>query len=170
VLLTGPDGRTQEVAPSRGFSSGEQNRLAVTPNQSGYLYLLAVAPGGDVQLLSPRDGQSASVRGRQTVVFPQGGRSLRFTGATGREQIWVVLSRTPLRQVPLGSAGMFDLSSGQFAAVATPAASAVGGVTVSRDLALEEDAGAVYAALPAPGAAHSVALQLALEHQRSDRH
>ena len=73
VLKRNPDGTELETNPTTMFHTGDRLRLAITPNQEGYLYIIHHSEGRDGAIIFPdsriNDGQNF-VKKDQEYVLP----------------------------------------------------------------------------------------------------
>lgn len=94
-------GKFQEVDPQGPFQAGDQVRLAVETNDTGYLYIVHRQAGGLWRRLFPTseiEGGNHFIRsGVSYTIPPEEGLELRFL--SGPERIVAVLSRSPVKEL-----------------------------------------------------------------------
>lgn len=92
---------TSDADPAGPFQPGEQVRLGVETNDSGYLYIVHRQPGGSWRRLFPTseiEGGNHFIRsGVVYPVPPEEGVELQFNG--GPERILLVLARAPVQHL-----------------------------------------------------------------------
>ncbi len=91
------NGGEAEVPATHHFRSGDQVRLKVEANQSGYLYLIARGSSGIWKPLFPsREASDNRVEARRGYDVPSSTQAFTFDGQAGTEKIFLVFSRAPL--------------------------------------------------------------------------
>lgn len=94
-------GQAVEVDPADPFQAGDQVRLGIEINDTGYLYIVHRLPGGTWQRLFPtpeiEHGNHFVHSGVIYPIPPEGGLALSFP--SGADQVFVVLSRTPVKDL-----------------------------------------------------------------------
>lgn len=91
------DGAESEVPVTHHFRSGDQVRLKVEANQSGYLYLIARGSSGIWKPLFPsREASDNRVEARRGYDVPSSTQAFTFDDQAGTEKIFLVFSRAPL--------------------------------------------------------------------------
>lgn len=95
VELTGRDGQTLRVTPSRTFYSGDRIKLKLRSNQRGYLYLLNRGSTGRYSVLFPYAGKNNLVQAHTTYTVPQH-EHIVFDENPGEEILRIVMSSEPL--------------------------------------------------------------------------
>ena len=97
VLKKLEDETYQEISPDAVFHAGDQIRLSLMSNQTGYLYVIEQGSSGRwVPLYPPSNGSAESnklVPGKDYII--PGSGAWRFTGEPGQEKLFVMLSRAP---------------------------------------------------------------------------
>lgn len=95
------------VSPNRIFNTGQSMRLLVETNMDGYLYLFHQENNGPVRLLYPtsevRDGDNRIWAHYPQFVPDPNLYEFSLTGGPAVEFFTVVVSREPLRGVPIGA-------------------------------------------------------------------
>ena len=99
VMQVREGGRLDEVDPDRVFRSGDRIKVKITPNSSGYLYIVHQGSSGNWDVLFPsartRHGSNAVPR-METVMIPDGDEyDFTFDDKPGSERLFVVLSTAP---------------------------------------------------------------------------
>jgi hypothetical protein len=98
VLLSATDGssETHEVSDKRTFFDGERFRLAVSPNQRGYLYVLCQTSQGEIRLLYPgtESGNNRVDAGSKRTLPDRGW--FRFDRNPGTERVFLIVAPQPL--------------------------------------------------------------------------
>lgn len=99
VMQVGDGGRLYEVDPDRVFRAGDRIKVKITPNTSGYLYIVHQGSSGNWDVLFPsaRTRQGNNAVGRmETVMIPDGDEyDFAFDNKPGSERLFVVLSTVP---------------------------------------------------------------------------
>lgn len=97
VLKKLADETYQEISPDAVFHAGDQIRLSLMSNQTGYLYVIEQGSSGRwVPLYPPSNGSAEGnklVPGKDYII--PGSGAWRFTGEPGQEKLFVMLSRAP---------------------------------------------------------------------------
>jgi hypothetical protein len=110
LFMRDPSGRGLRVEPTREFRSGERIRLALEPNIDGYLYIFDSEDGGPPRMIYPDprlDGGENWIEAHVPVEIPSSDeneerlRWFEFYGKPGGDRIYVVLTREPLKDVPM---------------------------------------------------------------------
>jgi hypothetical protein len=100
ILKQDREGTETEVDPSFVFRTEDKARLAIEPNEDGYLYVLARSVAGDSKLLFPLPGtieaneKTARVEKKVRYIIPPIG-AVTFA-EPGDQRITVLFSRAPL--------------------------------------------------------------------------
>lgn len=97
LQLTG-NSRLEEVNPDGVFRSGDRIKVRVTPNSSGYLYVVHQGSSGSWDVLFPSAGfrqGSNAVEKLEPLTVPEGDYDFAFDEKTGTERLFVVLSAKP---------------------------------------------------------------------------
>ena len=109
VLQRGPTGEAVEVDPDATFRSGDRIRFSFEPNVDGFLYVVQRGSTGLWSVLLPHplinDGGNAVKEFEEVAIPPEGW--FRFDDNPGTEQVFVYLSREPIKSLP-GGTGRVD--------------------------------------------------------------
>jgi hypothetical protein len=110
LLKQGDNGVKLEADPNQVFRTGDKLKLAVTTNQSGFLYIIHRMNNGDGKLVFPdprsNNGLNEVKKNQEYVVpsfcpsFPENDCWWRMDPPTGRENFVVVFSRDPYDKLP----------------------------------------------------------------------
>ena len=136
MILEGPDGKPTDVDPARDFHTGERIRFAFESNVDGYLYVAQQGTSGNWTVLFPHpdiNGGLNEVKRFDEHEVPSDAY-FRLEGNPGQEQIFVFLSREPMKTLPGFDRPVKAFERGSPGLVATLA-----GSIQSRDLVLEKD-------------------------------
>jgi hypothetical protein len=98
VLKLGPDGQYSEVDPGSNFTAGDQIRVSVEVNDTGYLYVVVQGSSGIWKVMYPSpevDGGDNRVHEGRVYSLPSATHVFKFDTKTGTEKLFVVLSRQP---------------------------------------------------------------------------
>jgi hypothetical protein len=95
--------------PDGGLSAGDQIALRVEPIHSGHLYIFFLADGASPAMIYPNLERPASEVKRDTSIEIPSSQSQmsqwwEVRDGAGTDRFYVVLSREPLRNVPVGEA------------------------------------------------------------------
>ena len=99
------------VDPTNEFRTGDAVRISLEPNVDGYLYIFNTTDNGKATMIYPSshlNGGNNRVKGHFPFELPSAeeknpnDRWFSFYGATGTEQIYIVLTKEPLRGLPQG--------------------------------------------------------------------
>jgi hypothetical protein len=153
VKLISEGGSFKEVKPSTVFRSGDRIRLAFTSNKEGYLYLATFGSSGKADLLLPdKSGRLVTLQPGFTYEYPLSAKALKFDTQVGEEQLYAFLSEAPLGIIDFGDGQQVQIPSSSSAKPGPEPGRAVAYASAvrSRDLVVEEDTEALYAAV-APG-------------------
>jgi hypothetical protein len=110
LFMRAADGRAVRVEPMREFRSGDRIRLALEPNIDGYLYIFDSEDGGPVRMIYPDprlDGGDNWIEAHVPVEIPSSEESderlrwFEFYGKPGGDRLYVVVTREPLKSVPI---------------------------------------------------------------------
>ncbi|MGE3490373.1 MAG: serine/threonine-protein kinase [Vicinamibacterales bacterium] len=102
MILEGPNGVAADADLAREFHTGERIRFAFESNIDGYLYVAQRGTSGSWTVLFPNpeiNGGLNAVKRFQEHEVPQG-NWFQFSGEPGLEQLFVFLSREPMRTLP----------------------------------------------------------------------
>lgn len=183
VLLAADSGGTREVKPSYTFRTGDRIKLSFTANKTGYFYLATIGSTGRVQILAPRANEPAILEAGNRYTFPAKPNAyFRFDSKKGKEELWAILSDTPLDSINMGGGQVAQLSpSAPGSTNPTPgnvvlAEKSIAEVDVSdtltsKDLVFEEDANALFASVKPSAYTQSgsgkasVVVKLVLSHE-----
>lgn len=109
IELMRPDAKPRLVDSSFPFVSGDQIRLRIKSNFSGYAYIaLLQGSTGKRAVLYPPAGQSSQVASGKNIVIPAVGH-LTFDNHPGTERVQVTVSRQPLSEESLLSIDSVDI-------------------------------------------------------------
>ena len=136
MILEGPDGKPTDVDPARDFHTGERIKFAFESNVDGYLYVAHQGTSGNWTVLFPHpdiNGGLNEVKRFDEHEVPNDAY-FRLEGNPGQEQIFVFLSREPMKTLPGFDRPVKAFERGSSGIVATLA-----GSIQSRDLVLEKD-------------------------------
>jgi hypothetical protein len=150
VKLIGEGGGSKEVKPSSVFRSGDRIRLAFTSNKEGYLYLATVGSSGTPAVLVPdKSGRPVSLQPGFAYEYPLSTKVIKFDTQVGEEQIYAFLSEVPLDIIDFGNGQQVQIQSDSLPKVRPDQGRAMASVAAvrSRDLVVEEDDQALYAAV-----------------------
>jgi Domain of unknown function (DUF4384) len=110
LFMRDADGRAVRVEPTREFRSGDRIRLALEPNIDGYLYIFDSEDGGPVRMIYPDprlDGGDNWIEAHVPIEIPSSEESdqrlrwFEFYGKPGGDRLYVVVTREPLKSVPI---------------------------------------------------------------------
>ena len=136
ILRRAPDGAAVEVDADTVFRSGDRIRFAFEPNVDGFLYVIQRGSTGRWSVLLPHPqiagGRNAVTRFAEVTV-PSGGW-FRFDENPGSEEVFVYLSREPIRTLPWGGGAVV---SAQF--VEQPTVIELANSVRTRDLVFEKE-------------------------------
>lgn len=136
LIQAGPNDIPIDVDPSTAFATGDRIRFAFESNVDGYLYVAQQGTSGNWTVLYPNpeiNGGRNAVKRFEEYEIPQD-NWFRFAGAPGTEQVFVFLSREPLKTLPGFDRPVQSFERGSPALVATLSQS-----IQSRDLIFEKD-------------------------------
>ncbi len=114
-LFLNNNDKAVRVDPAREFANGEQVRLMFEPNTDGYLYIFNTTNNGPATMLYPHpdlNGGNNKVSHNVPVFVPSASEGneanqwFGFFGASGTEQLYVVVTRTPLKGFPENRAAL----------------------------------------------------------------
>lgn len=114
-LFLNRDDRPVRVDPGREFANGEQLRLMFEPTTNGYLYIFNTTNDGPASMLYPNadlNGGDNRIKQNFPVFVPSEKETnpdyqwLTFFGNSGREQLYVIVTREPLAGFPTGQAAL----------------------------------------------------------------
>jgi serine/threonine-protein kinase len=136
MILEGPDGQPTDVDPARDFHTGDRIRFAFESNVEGYLYVAQQGTSGNWTVLFPHpdiNGGRNQVKRFEEHEVPDDNYFV-MSGNPGQEQIFVFLSREPMKTLPGFEQPVRSMERASPTLVATLAQS-----IQSRDLVLEKD-------------------------------
>lgn len=136
MILEGPDGKATDVDPARDFHTGDRIKFAFESNVDGYLYVAQQGTSGNWTVLFPNpeiNGGRNQVKRFEEHEVPND-TYFRLEGNPGQEQIFVFLSREPMKTLPGFDQPVKGFERSSPTLVATLASS-----IQSRDLVLEKD-------------------------------
>jgi serine/threonine-protein kinase len=136
LIQAGANDSPIDVDPAAAFQTGDRIRFAFESNIDGYLYVAQQGTSGTWTVLFPNDqinGGRNAVKRFEEYEIPQGDWFM-FSGNPGTEQVFVFLSREPLKTLPGFDRPVKSFEPGSPALVAELASS-----IRSRDLVFEKD-------------------------------
>ncbi len=136
MILEGPEGKPMDVDPARDFYTGDRIKFAFESNVDGYLYVAQQGTSGNWTVLFPHpdiNGGLNEVKRFDEHEVPND-TYFRLEGTPGQEQIFVFLSREPMKTLPGFDRPVKAFERSSPTLVATLAQS-----IQSRDLVLEKD-------------------------------
>ncbi len=137
ILREAPDGAAVEVDADTVFRSGDRIRFAFEPNVDGFLYVIQRGSTGRWSVLLPHPqiagGRNAVTRFGEVTVPPPGGW-FRFDENPGSEEVFVYLSREPIRTLPWGGGTVVSAQS-----VEQPTVIELANSVRTRDLVFEKE-------------------------------
>lgn len=111
IFMRDVNGRAVRVDPTREFHNGDRIRISLEPNVDGYVYVFHTENNGPPQMIYP----DARLEGGEnwleahvpidipsTVEADERLRWFQFYGNAGVERLYVVVTREPLPEVPIG--------------------------------------------------------------------
>jgi serine/threonine-protein kinase len=137
MMQLGQDERPVDVDPAQDFRTGDRIRFAFESNINGYLYVAQQGTSGNWTVLFPNpniNGGRNAVKRFEEYEVPQGDW-FQFSGNPGTEQVFVFLSREPLKTLP-----GFDRPVNSFERGSPTLVAELAGSIQSRDLILQKDA------------------------------
>ncbi len=99
VLKVLPGGGQVEVRPDTAFLAGDAIRLGIESNKPSFLYIIQQTSRGTWTSLYPERGEQHEIQPGMVYVIPGGGGRFEFDEHAGQERLFVLLSRTPLRDL-----------------------------------------------------------------------
>jgi hypothetical protein len=102
MIQAGADDASSDVDPAKEFRSGDRVRFAFESNIDGYLYVAQKGSSGNWTVLFPAveiNGGRNAVKRHQEHEVPKGDW-FQFDETPGAEQLFVFLSREPLKTLP----------------------------------------------------------------------
>lgn len=99
LQVTGPEDQHEVLA--RTFTTGDQVRLRIQPNQRGFLYLFARNASGSWKPLLANELSEGG-----ELVFPGGSKAIEFKGAKGEERLFIVFSRQRIENLDEAMRGL----------------------------------------------------------------
>jgi hypothetical protein len=102
ALVQVAGGAEREVSPSATFRSGDQVRVTVEGNRDGYLYVIARGSSGVWKPLFPAaniNGGNNRFVARKAQRLPSDTQAFEFDEQAGHEQLFVVFSAEPVKDV-----------------------------------------------------------------------
>lgn len=111
LFMKGKDGRPVRVDPSRAFVTNDAIRILIEPNIDGFLYIFHSEEKGRPQLLYPDprlQAGSNAVRAHVPHEVPSStdpnelNQWFVFEGTPTKERVFIVISRQPLKGIPIG--------------------------------------------------------------------
>jgi hypothetical protein len=128
LLLRDVDGAYDEVPPGSVFHSGDHIRLSLLANEPGYLYVIEQGSTGAWAPIfpGPKSAPGANrIAAGQAQMVPGGTQAFAFDQNPGDENLFVILSRTPIADIDR----VIDNMKGNHAAPAPAEAPAVNAPT-----------------------------------------
>lgn len=113
IFMRDMNGRAVRVDPTREFHNGDRIRISLEPNVDGYVYVFHTENDGPPELLYPDarlEGGENWIEAHVPVEIPstleadERLRWFQFFGNAGTERLYVVVTRDPLPEVPIGEA------------------------------------------------------------------
>jgi hypothetical protein len=106
LYMRDEDGNAMRAEPSKEFTAGDRIRVALEANTDGYLYIFHSENGRDPQMLFPDvrlNRGSNIVRAHVPYQVPANlGDWFLFDANPATERLYIVLTRQPLANVPVG--------------------------------------------------------------------
>jgi serine/threonine-protein kinase len=136
MILAGPDDQPIDVDPARDFHTGERIRFAFESNIDGYLYVAQQGTSGNWTVLFPNPeiaGGRNAVKQFEEYVVPED-NWFKLDGNPGEEQLFVFLSREPMKTLP-----GFDRPVTTFERSSPALVAQLQSTIASRDLILAKD-------------------------------
>jgi hypothetical protein len=137
TILEGPGATPVDVDPARDFHTGDRIRFAFESNIDGYLYVAQRGTSGNWTVLFPNpdiNGGRNAVKRFEEYEVPEG-NWFQFSGNPGVEQLFVFLSREPMKTLPGFDRPVQSFERGSPALIAELTSS-----IQSRDLVFAKDA------------------------------
>jgi hypothetical protein len=98
IMLKDPDGSWREVPRDHVFHSGDQIRLGLLGNHSGYFYVIEKGSSGEWSPVYPRPSNKNDVN-RIEAGNLQSTRTFQFDQTPGEEQVFIIFSRTEIPDI-----------------------------------------------------------------------
>ncbi len=111
IFMRDMNGRAVRVDPTREFHNGDAIRLSLEPNVDGYVYVFHTENDGLPEMIYPDarlEGGENWIEAHVPVDIPstleadERLRWFQFYGNAGTERLYVVVTRDPLPEVPIG--------------------------------------------------------------------
>lgn len=111
IFMRDVNGRAVRVDPTREFHNGDSIRLSLEPNVNGYVYVFHTENDGPPEMIYPDarlEGGENWIEAHVPVDIPstleadERLRWFQFYGNAGTERLYVVVTRDPLPEVPIG--------------------------------------------------------------------
>lgn len=115
IFMRDVNGRAVRVDPTREFHNGDRIRLSLEPNVDGYVYVFHTENNGPPEMIYPDarlEGGENWIEAHVPVDIPstletdERLRWFQFYGNAGTERLYVVVTRDPLPEVPIGESLM----------------------------------------------------------------
>lgn len=144
LLKQGADGTPVRVSAGQVFHEGERLRLMIEPKVSGYLYIFSAENNGTPELIFPNPRlQNGENRVAAHVLYEMPSsneprsenRWFAVQGAAATEHLYLIISRTPLEDVPTGKA-LVTHCGGKADCAWQPEAAAWGSLVAKTDAAV----------------------------------
>lgn len=111
IFMRDVNGRAVRVDPTREFHNGDSIRLSLEPSVDGYVYVFHTENDGPPEMIYPDprlEGGENWIEAHVPVDIPstletdERLRWFQFYGNAGTERLYVVVTRDPLPEVPIG--------------------------------------------------------------------
>jgi hypothetical protein len=111
IFMRDMNGRAVRVDPTREFHNGDRIRISLEPNVDGYVYVFHTENDGPPEMIYPDarlEGGENWIEAHVPVDIPstieadERLRWFQFYGNAGTERLYVVVTRDPLPEVPVG--------------------------------------------------------------------
>ena len=111
IFMRDVNGRAVRVDPAREFHNGDRIRISLEPNVDGYVYVFHTENDGPPEMIYPDarlEGGENWIEAHVPIDIPSSVeaderlRWFQFYGNAGVERLYVVVTREPLPEVPVG--------------------------------------------------------------------
>ena len=111
IFMRDVNGRAVRVDPTREFHNGDRIRISLEPNVDGYVYVFHTENDGPPEMIYPDarlEGGENWIEAHVPIDIPstlevdERLRWFQFYGNAGVERLYVVVTREPLPEVPVG--------------------------------------------------------------------
>ncbi len=115
IFMRDINGRAVRVDPTREFHNGDRIRLSLEPNVDGYVYVFHTENDGPPEMIYPDvklEGGENWIEAHVPIDIPSTLEAderlqwFQFYGNAGTERLYVVVTRDPLPEVPIGESLM----------------------------------------------------------------